>query len=373
MTGSTAHSAPATTTEGSAVAHATSSQTPGELTAFLEAVLAHTIRDSLMIWGPPGIGKSEIVGQVATGHSPPLPVRDVRLSQLAPTDLRGLPVVDHTAKRVDWYPPVFLPTQQEPQGILFLDEMNQAPPAIQAIAQQLVLDGRVGEYVVPNGWYIWAAGNPKESRAAVFDMPAPLSNRFLHVHVRPDLASFRTYALGQAAQARIHEHILAFLSFKPDLLHRLDPQGDAWPSPRTWEKASRLYRYGLGVAPAVGVGPAAEFVAFLEIYRTLPDIDRVLTGRGTDLHFPPEVSVRYATVIGLLARMHEVPQYEHALRWLVLCDVPAEFLAYFVSSLVRLTRQRGHFGVLAGRIAQDPQLASVMQRFTEVTAETLAG
>ena len=198
---------------------------PSELAYYLEGLIQHQLKLSTMIWGPPGIGKSSIVAQTAAAHK--LPCIDVRLSQLAPTDLRGLPVADTETGLSRWYPPEFLP--REGAGVLFLDELNLAPPTMQGMAQQLILDRRVGSYTVPEGWFIWSAGNRKEDRAAVFDMPAPLANRFLHLEVEPDFESFKTYALAKG----LHEHLLAFLSFRPTLLHKLDPQQTSWPSPRS--------------------------------------------------------------------------------------------------------------------------------------------
>ena len=99
-----------------------------------------------------------------------------------------------------------------------------APPALQGVAQQLILDRCVGSYHVPDNWFVWAAGNRKEDRAAVFDMPAPLANRFLHLKVESDFDSFKVYAL----EKQIHEQIIAFLSFRSTLLHKFDPQQPAW-------------------------------------------------------------------------------------------------------------------------------------------------
>lgn len=188
--------------------------TPSQLKTYLNRLIRQNIKISTMIWGAPGIGKSSIVAQIAEEHG--IDFVDVRLSQLAPTDLRGLPVADEGISK--WYPPEFLP--RTGKGILFLDELNMAPPALQGVAQQLILDRRVGSYVVPENWYVWAAGNRKEDRAAVFEMPSPLANRFLHLQVEANFASFKVYAL----ENRVHEQIIAFLSFRSTLLHKLDPQ-----------------------------------------------------------------------------------------------------------------------------------------------------
>lgn len=329
--------------------------TPVELKAYLNRLLRQNIQFSTMIWGPPGIGKSSIVGQLTTEHQ--MEFIDVRLSQLAPTDLRGLPVAEAGISK--WYPPEFLP--RSGQGILFLDEINMAPPAMQGVAQQLILDRRVGSYTVPDGWFVWAAGNRKEDRASVFDMPAPLTNRFLHLQVEPDFDSFKTYALEQG----IHEQILAFLSFRPTLLHKLDPQQPAWPSPRTWVMASALHTAGLDITPAVGIATAAEFAAYLTLYRTLPDLTPILAGQGATIPFPQEPSVRYATTIGLTMRAQEVIQAYHAFVWLSK-TATAEWVQLFASDMFRLLRSQGQLGALAKLAQQDPQLQRFMQEFQQL-------
>ena len=146
---------------------------PSELEEFLDKVINSSLNKSIMIWGAPGIGKSSIVQSLAIKLN--LQFIDLRLSQLAPTDLRGLPVPIHSSDEgegtVKWYKPEFLP--QSGRGILFLDEINMAPPAMQGVAQQLILDRKIGNYKVPEGWFVFAAGNRKEDKASVFDMPAP--------------------------------------------------------------------------------------------------------------------------------------------------------------------------------------------------------
>jgi MoxR-like ATPase len=298
-----------------------------------------------MIWGPPGIGKSSIVGQVASSAG--MELVDVRLSQLAPTDLRGLPVPENG--RSKWFPPEFLP--EGGRGILFLDELNMAPPAVQGIAQQLILDRKVGSYVVPDGWYIWAAGNRKEDRAAVFEMPAPLANRFLHLFVNADFDSWKGYALTQG----MHEQIIAFLNFRPSLLHKPDPAHPAWPSPRSWEMASRLHEVALDVAPVVGEGAAAEFMAYRALYENLPDLEAIVAARGANIRFPSEPSVRYATVIGLTVRADTVERSIAAFHWL-LDRAPAEWAQVFSQDLMGIWRYKYHrLGDLA-RILHDPRI-----------------
>ncbi len=324
--------------------------TPAELQRTLSALVARNLKISAMIWGPPGVGKSSVVAQVAREHG--LGFTDVRLSQLAPTDLRGLPVAENGVSR--WFPPEFLP--RDGRGVLFLDEINMAPPTMQGMAQQLILDRRVGSYVLPDGWFVWAAGNRKEDRASVFDMPAPLANRFLHFAVRPDWNAWRDYALRQ----NLAEQVLAFLTFRPELLHRLDDLSPAWPSPRSWEMASALHAGGLDVAPAVGEAVAAEFGAFVKLYTHLPDLSLVLAGRGDDLTLPAEPSVRYAAVVGLAARAEGAAEAQQAFLWLSRRG-GAEWLQLFVATLVPRLRSRGQLGELAALMNADPRVAALVQ------------
>lgn len=328
---------------------------PADLAVYLNGLIQHQLKISAMIWGPPGIGKSSIVAQTAAAHG--LGFIDLRLSQLAPTDLRGLPVAKNGASR--WYPPEFLP--RKGKGILFLDEINLAPPAMQGMAQQLILDRRVGSYTVPKGWYIWAAGNRKEDRASVFDMPAPLANRFLHLEVEADLESFKAYALANS----FHEHIVAFITFRPTLLHKLDPQQPAWPSPRSWEMASRLYAAGLELTPAIGAGAAAEFNAYLSVYRHLPDLGRILSGAGDDVDFPEEPSARYAVTIGLTTRATQAQSAYHAFRWLAAKAAP-EWVQLCAADLFRLMRLSDQFDALAALIAEDEALQRYLENYQKM-------
>jgi MoxR-like ATPase len=301
--------------------------TPNELEENLLRVVDAGIDLSLMIWGPPGIGKSSIVAAVADAKK--LELVDLRISQLAPTDLRGLPVPDGQTAR--WLPPEFLP--RDGKGILFLDEINLAAPAVQGIAQELVLDRGVGSYRLPSGWFVWAAGNRRDDRAAVFEMPAPLANRFLHFHVEPHLESFLRYA----ADHDVPELIQAFLAFRPALLHKVDPSQPSWPSPRSWVMAARLSQAGMSIAPAVGAAVAIEVDAYAKVFDSLPSIDAIFAGNGAGLPFPVEPSQRYALTFALSQRPRTVPEAIAGFAWL--CErAEAEWARLFAGQI--LTRMK---------------------------------
>jgi hypothetical protein len=330
--------------------------TPQELKTYLEKLVAKRVTLSAMLWGPPGVGKSSLVAQVAQAAG--IGCIDVRLSQLAPTDLRGLPVPDGTVSR--WLPPEFLPTEGE--GVLFLDELNMAPPVMQGIAQQLILDRKVGSYTVPPGWLVWAAGNRKEDRASVFDMPAPLANRFLHLTVEPDMDSFKAYAL----EKELSDRLIAFLAFRPTLLHKLDPHQPAWPSPRSWEMAAQLLTAKLNISAAVGEGAATEFLAFEKVYANLPSLEGILKGEGAKIAFPAEPSARYATVIGLTARAPHGDdiglRIYNGLVWLMEKANP-EWIGLFATDLFGMLRARGQMEAITQMVHKDPKVWQAVQEY----------
>ena len=181
----------------------------------------------VMLWGPPGVGKSQMVAHIAARHRAPM--IDIRLSQMEPSDLRGIPF--RIEDRVEWAIPAILPDAERhgPTGILFLDEITSAPPAVSAAAYQLILDRRLGEYRVPKHWAIFAAGNRQGDRGVTYSMPAPLANRFSHFEVETHLDDWVAWAY----QSGIDERLIAFLRFRPGVPVRLRscPQPRGLPLP----------------------------------------------------------------------------------------------------------------------------------------------
>ncbi len=230
---------------------------------------------AIFLWGPPGIGKSSVVKQLATEKR--LSLIDLRLSLLDPVDLRGVPYITNTnngEKECAWSKPVFIPTQG--RGILFLDEINLASPSVQASALQLVLDRRVGEHKLGDGWFVIAAGNRQEDSTLVFDLPKPLLNRFVHFEIVLSLEEWLNWAF----QNEIDERIIAFIKFRPDLLYKYSENSNAFPTPRSWEFCSKLLQKGLSPEVAsystIGPGAGAEFLTYLAIFEKIPDVDRLL-------------------------------------------------------------------------------------------------
>lgn len=192
----------------------------------------------LMIWGAPGIGKSDLVREAAAVQG--FALIDLRLSQLEPTDLRGIPL--HDNGKVRWIPPDELPNEARdgPHGVLFLDEINAAPPPVAASAYQLILDRRIGTYRLPDGWSIVAAGNRLDDRGITYVMPAPLANRFMHVQLEADAENW----LAWAARNGIAPVLRDFVADQPQWLARFVSESEvkAFPSPRSWVFADRVIK-----------------------------------------------------------------------------------------------------------------------------------
>ncbi len=330
--------------------------TPSALKHQLSIILENTIKHSVMIWGAPGIGKSSIVNQLCKSFE--LDFVDVRLSQLMPSDLRGLPAPEQGITR--WNPPAFLP--REGKGVLFMDELNMAPPAMQGVAQQLILDRKVGDYVLPDGWFVWAAGNHKGDRAAVYEMPGPLANRFLHLNIEASLADFKQYAYNKD----ISEEIIGFLSYRPDLMHKMHVSEPNWPSPRTWEMADALFKAGIPIEHAVGPATQMEFNAFVQLRSELPDIDAILGGKGTG-SFSIDPSVCYATVSALVSRIQKSAQAVNAFNWLIKV-ADEEWVHMFASDLFPRLRELKQYPGFAKAIVQDNNAKQFLNNFVALVS-----
>ena len=254
------------------------------------------------LWGAPGIGKSQIVQQTAAAEN--LACQDVRAVLLDPVDLRGLPHLGQDG-RASWAIPDFLP--QDGAGVLFLDELNRAPTLVQNACFQLVLDRRLGEYVLPDGWRVAAACNRESDGGGITRMPSALANRFTHLHVEPDLDDWCKWAL----MAGIEPLVIAFLRFRPALLHQFNREARAFPTPRSWQFVSTIVGQQPApdvelalVAGSVGHEAGVEFMAFVSLYRSLPSIDAILLNPAS-APVPSDVATLYAVSSALASRARE--------------------------------------------------------------------
>ena len=229
---------------------------------------------------------------------------------MEPTDLRGIPF--RVENRVEWSVPSLLPDAERhgERGILFLDEISSAPPTVTAAAYQLILDRRLGDYRVPDGWAIFAAGNRHGDRGVTYVMPAPLANRFTHYEVEPHLDDWVAWA----HRARLDERVIAFLRFRPDLLFDFDASRDpvAFASPRSWEYAHRaLAKFGddptlltEALQACVGAAAGVELKAFVDHMSELPDLDAIVEGREAGV--PRAIDLQYGVAAAIVRRAAQV-------------------------------------------------------------------
>jgi len=263
-------------------------------------------RRPVFIWGPAGIGKSELAQQIADEEGGLL--IDLRMPLLEPTDLRGIPYFNKEKGVMDWAPPIDLPDEElaakYPIVILFLDEMNAAAPAVQASGYQLILNRKIGRYTLPNNVVIIAAGNRESDKGVTYRMPAPLANRFVHLEMRPDFTCWHEWAI----QHKIHKDVVGYLAWMKKDLFDFDPKGSsrAFATPRSWKFVSDLLEDGDVdketltdlVIGTVGEGIGLKFDAHRKIAFQLPQPIDILEGKEKELNIK-EISAMYALTIAL--------------------------------------------------------------------------
>jgi hypothetical protein len=296
-----------------------------------------------MFWGPPGVGKSELIRLAADllfgdedskGLSEVPYFRDIRAILLDPVDLRGLPSVHNGV--TTWNTPDFLPTDGE--GILFLDELTAAPVMVQGALYQLVLDRKIGDYTLPEGWHIIAAGNREGDGAVSNRMPTALRNRFVHVTVEANVEDWLQWANTHDVAPEVY----SFIRQHANLLHDFEKNRNdhAFPTPRSWKFVSDILQDGgVGnreiehelIEGTVGKGAAVEFSAYLRMYRDLPPIDEIFAN-PMRIKIPTNAATIYA-MAAAVSRFITVANIDQGLKFLD--RLAPEFNIMAVSDAVR--------------------------------------
>ena len=270
---------------------------------------------SVMLWGPPGVGKSQAIRQLAkeieasTGKR--TVVTDVRLLLFNPIDLRGIPTANQDKTAAIWLKPQIFQMDDgdEVVNILFLDEISAAPQSVQAAAYQITLDRVVGEHKLPENCIVIAAGNRTTDKSVAFKMPKALANRLLHIEIEGSFQSWKEWAIRNG----INDKVLGFLSFRQNYLMGFDSALDdlAFATPRSWEMVSNLLNhvsddvekmYSL-IAGLVGTGVAVEFRTWAKVYKQLPEIAAIFEGKTPPL--PSGTDAMYALVSAMTAYARE--------------------------------------------------------------------
>jgi hypothetical protein len=266
----------------------------------------------IFLWGPPGIGKSDIVGQITNSFTNSHLI-DIRLSLWEPTDIKGIPYFDSNSGTMVWGAPSELPTEefaaQFDHITLFLDEMNSAAPSVQAAAYQLILNRKVGTYKLPDNVTIIAAGNREADKGVTYRMPAPLANRFIHIEMGVAFDDWFNWAVDN----KINTDVVGYLQFAKQDLYDFDPKSSSrsFATPRSWSFVSELLDDELDagtttdlVAGAVGEGLAVKFMAHRKVASSMPNPTDILTGKVKELK-TDEISAKYSLTVSLCYELKE--------------------------------------------------------------------
>ena len=266
----------------------------------------------IFLWGPPGIGKSDVVEQICKGFFNSYLI-DIRLSLWEPTDIKGIPYFDANEGTMVWGAPSELPSQefadQYDHIVLFLDEMNSAAPAVQAAAYQLILNRRVGTYKLPDNVMIVAAGNREADKGVTYRMPAPLANRFVHLEMAVNFDDWFTWAVNN----KIHQDVVGYLQFAKQDLYDFDPRSSSrsFATPRSWSFVSELIEDGVDpatttdlVAGAIGEGLAVKFMAHRKVASSMPNPSEILAGKVKEMR-TKEISAMYSLTVSLCYELKE--------------------------------------------------------------------
>ena len=268
----------------------------------------------LFLWGPPGIGKSDIVKQITESFTNSLLI-DIRLSLWEPTDIKGIPYFDTNINKMVWGAPSELPDEalasQYDNIVVFFDEMNSAAPAVQAAAYQLILNRRVGQYKLPDNVMIIAAGNREADKGVTYRMPAPLSNRFVHLELGVNFDDWFQWAVDN----KIHQDVVGYLQFAKQDLYDFDPRSSSrgFATPRSWSFVSELLDDDDDetttdlVAGAVGEGLAVKFMAHRKVAGQLPNPSDILSGKVKEMK-TSEISAKYSLTVSLCYELKEADE-----------------------------------------------------------------
>ncbi|MGW0225615.1 AAA family ATPase [Streptomyces tendae] len=374
----------------------------------LEALTLAVAADlPVLLWGEPGIGKTAALTQLATALD--LPLTTVIASVHEPSDFSGLPVVgdDPAEQGVPMAPPDWaVRLVRAGRGLLFLDELSTAPPAVQAALLRLVLERRIGALRLPPGVRIVAAANPRSSAADGWELSPPLANRFVHLQwthdqdvvvrglggtwPRATLPSLDPSGLA-AAVRHARRAVCEFLTARPALVHRLPSgetrRGGAWPSPRSWEMTLRLIAFAtaagssgevlsLLVRGTVGDGPGLELMASLD-RMDLPDPETLLADPAGAV-LPERGDLRQAVLDGVVAAVRKRPEKSRwDAAWALLARAmetgAPDVVVVPATTLAALRRQDWDVPATIDRLAGAMSLSRRANRAADRAAARIAG
>lgn len=303
---------------------------------------------SLMLWGAPGVGKSQGIRQIAsrlqeeTGKR--CNVTDVRLLLFNPIDLRGIPTANAEKTLAVWLKPQIFQMDESDDvvNILFLDEISAAPQSVQAAAYQITLDRIIGEHKLPDNCIVIAAGNRVTDKSVAYKMPRALANRLCHFEIESNFESWQRWAITSG----ISPKVVGFLSFRQDYLIENENTNDdlAFTTPRSWEMVSNILKlnnddvdasYSL-ICGLVGTGVAVEFASWCRIFASLPKIEDIFKGKCKTV--PSGTDVLYALVASMTAYAREhsdnIRELENSINYAF--SLPSDYAFVLVKNYIAL-------------------------------------
>jgi hypothetical protein len=301
----------------------------------LKETLASLVNQKLpaFIWGPSGIGKSAIVQEIA--HDLGVRFLDLHLTLLDPSDLKGIPFLKDD--EAIWASPSFLPKKDRKGGILFLDEFNAASASVQAAAYQLILNRRIGEYILPDNWAIVASGHRDSDHSISHEIPLSLANHFVHFDMEYSISDWRDWAFRE----KVHDSIIAFISLHHDALFQFDPSSEekAYPTPRSWEHVDTILKSKMSeehlydaISGAIGPKYASKFLTFKQQSCELPVFQEIFEGRCK--YYPEDLCALHVAVTVLVSNALRKPNKQvlnHLLRYTL--DLEADFALMIIKDL----------------------------------------
>ncbi len=305
---------------------------------------------SVMMWGPPGVGKSQAVRQIAAhleeSCNKKVNVTDVRLLLFNPIDLRGIPTANADKTLAVWLKPQIFKMDESENviNILFLDEISAAPQSVQAAAYQITLDRVVGEHRLPDNCIVIAAGNRITDKSVAFKMPKALANRLLHIEIEGNFEAWKRWAIGKG----INEKVTGFLSFRQNALMQFDSSGEtlAFATPRSWEMVSNVLNcvsddveemFPL-ISGLVGTAMAIEMRTWCNVYKELPAMEDIFDGLMPPV--PRKTDAIYALVSSMTAyaREHKAEMSRIANSISYATRLPADFSAVLMRDYMAIEK-----------------------------------
>lgn len=313
----------------------------------VEFNIDNNIKRAILGLGASGIGKSAVIKQIAEKKN--IGFIDLRLLLYTETDLKGIPFPNKEESRTCWLPNDILPNvnRDGERGVLLIEELTSAPKRVQAAAYQLIQDRRLGEYILPDGWFIVALGNKEDDNGVFVQMPSPLANRFEIHTVGYDLDIWKK---NFAYKVGINPLVISYLNFKPSALHNFIPNSNTmiFASPRTWHAVSDILNADIldmdsdilryKIEGNVGEIECNSFLQFCKLKDELISVDDIIN--GIDVEIPSEHDRIYLLIGSVISKFDKIKDLD-------IDNLDEDFMEKFTNAINFFLKLKPEFTILA--------------------------